>query len=100
MNQWSSNRLTVIGPKAQLRQFVNSRWNLRLRARHGELLENSGARYVSRFETEEPPIASLRSLSRRWPELTMLLDYEVEPLRIKGLVKAKAGTLDSYRSEY
>jgi len=31
-------------------------------------------------------------LSRRWPRLTFLLDYEIEQRRIKGLAKAKLKT--------
>ena len=97
MDTWSNNRLTVLGPKAQLGRFLKGKWQQRLSARHGEWMENFPCRCVSIFETDEPPLESLQSLSRRWLRLTFLLDYEVEAERIKGLAKAKGGKLTHYR---
>jgi len=36
----------------------------------------------------------LRLLSRSYPGLVLLLDFELFPERIKGLAKAKAGELE------
>ncbi|MGH7972622.1 MAG: hypothetical protein ACREIC_28245 [Limisphaerales bacterium] len=71
-----------------------------MRARHGEWMENAPGRHVCSFETDEPPLEPLRNLSRRWPGLVFLLDYDSEEQRVKGLAKARAGILDSYRTEY
>jgi hypothetical protein len=95
-----NNRLTVLGSKAQVQQFQKSHWDRHLGARHCELLENSNRRVACRFETKALPLQSLRRLSRRWPGLTLLIDYEVEESRIKGLAKAKAGQLEHCEISY
>ena len=41
MAELCHNRLTVFSSNAQLQQFQDSYWDRCLRARHGELLENS-----------------------------------------------------------
>jgi len=88
----TTNRLTVVGPTSDLKQFDrNVEWTADLGARHVELLENSADRHSWQFESDEPPLKFLKTLSRRWPLLTFLLDYEWEEKRIKGLAKAKAG---------
>lgn len=51
-------------------------------AKFSEPLEWSAGRFVCQFETNGAP--------RRFPQLTFLLDYELEMQRIKGLAKAKA----------
>ncbi len=60
----------------------------------------SRSRYVSIFETDEPPLEPLRKLSRRWPRLVFLLDYEIESERTKGLLKAQTGRIASCQLEY
>lgn len=100
MNNWCSNRLTVIGPKAQLQRFRRTRWHIPLDSRHEELLENSPGRFACQFETDTPPLEPLRRLSRRWLKLVFLLDFEVEAERSKGLAKAKGGALEKYRLTY
>jgi hypothetical protein len=97
---WCINRLTAIGSKRQVQLFQKSNWATALGARHCELLENSPARFACQFETEAPPLESLGELSRRWPRLTLLLDYEAEEERIKGLAKAQAGQIASCQLEY
>jgi len=69
-------------------------------AKRSELLESSPGRFSCHFETKTPPLDSLKRLSRRWPGLVLLLDYEVEAERIKGLAKAKAGILESHQIQY
>jgi hypothetical protein len=98
-NPWS-NRLTVIGSKRQVQRFRKSNWNTSLCARHCELLENSPTRFACEFKTERLLPESLRKLSRRWPRLTLLLDFESETKRIKGLAKAKAGELEHCEINY
>ncbi len=65
MDKWCNNRLTVLGPKRQVQQFVNSNWGRRLHARHGEMTENFPRRFVCVFDTNKPSLAALRALSRR-----------------------------------
>jgi hypothetical protein len=72
------NRLIVLGAKTTVRQFVASNWEQTLGARYGDWLQNSPGRYVCQFETEVRPLEQLTKLSRQWPTLTFLLDYEVE----------------------
>ena len=97
--KWS-NRLTVVGSKAEVQRFQESHWDRCLRARHGELLQNSPGRFVCMFDTESAPLESLRSLSRPWPRLVFLLERESEADRIKGLAKAKAGELEHWETKY
>jgi hypothetical protein len=63
-------------------------------------MENFPRRHVSLFETDEPPLEPLVSLSRRWPVLTFLLEYELESERIKGLAKAKDRKLIRHEVRY
>ena len=93
-------RLTVLGSKARVERFQKSNWNRHLKARHGDLLENSHGRFCCQFEADDPPLESLKVMSRRWPKLTIVFDYEEQAKQVKGLAKAKAGVLDSYRMEY
>src|SRR5450755_4164984 len=97
---WCINRLTAIGSKRQVQLFQKSNWATALDARHCELLENSLARFACQFETQAPPLESLGELSRRWLRLTLLLDYDAERKRIKGLAKAKVGKLLHFRVTY
>ena len=94
------NRLTVLGSKAQVQRLQEGNWDRSLRARHSELLENSPKRFACQLETECPPLESLGRLSRRWPRLVFVLNYEVEADRIMGLVKAEAGQLEHYKISY
>ena len=93
----TTNRLTVVGPASDLKQFDrNVEWTAELGARHIELLENSADRHSWQFETDEPPLKFLKTLSRRWRSLTFLLDYDWEDKRIKGLAKAKSERLKNH----
>jgi hypothetical protein len=100
MDKRCSNRLTVLGSKEKIQGFLKSRWDRRLRARYCEWMENFPRRVVCLYETDEPPLEPLRKLSRRWPQLVFLLDWEWEDRRFKGLVNAKAGLLHSLQTEY
>ena len=93
-------RLTVIGAKRQVRSFQKSTWATALGAKHCELLENSPGRFCCQFESDDPPLESLRTLSWHWPMLTFLLDYDLHAKRVKGLAKAKAGALTDHRVTY
>ncbi len=96
----TNNRLIVLGSKRDLASFQASNWYRRLRARYCELLERSKGRYASQFMTETPPIKSLTKLSRRWPNLVLLLDYGIDRARINGLAKACAGKLEHWETNY
>ena len=88
----AENRLTVLGPKRDVRRFQNSAWKKSLHARYSDPLQLSPCRFVCQFETESNPLTALQRLSRSYPGLVFLLDYETT--RCKGLAKAKAGELE------
>jgi hypothetical protein len=90
----SYNRLTIIGSPRQVKKFAGSRWKIKLGAQLDEPLEITTCRLAWQFKTASPPLEQLKALSRHWPQVTLLLDFEVEAQRIKGLAKAKAGELD------
>ncbi len=93
-------RLTVLGPKRQVQRFIDSKWDRRLSARYRELIETSAGRFVCSLETDESPLDGRRALSQRWPDLVLLLDYEIEGKRAKGLLKAKDGLIELHQTEY
>src|SRR4051812_24450638 len=95
------NRLTIVGPRADIKACSELSWEAAVQAKHVELLETFPKRAAWQFETEtESPINWLAEISRCWPKLTFLLDYEQEEGRIKGLAKAKAGALEHYVITY
>ncbi len=100
MDKWCSNRLTVLGTKGQLQRFLESHWERHLHARHSELVENSPRRFVGVFETDAPPIAALRTLSRRWPGLIALLEHETQSERVKGLARIENGQIQHCQISY
>ena len=96
-----NNRLTMLGPKATLDRFDdNGAWEKALGARHVEWLLLSPRRRRCEFETAGRILAELQELSRLWPRLIFLLDYEWDPKRVKGLVKAKAGDIECCEISY
>ena len=99
--EYICNRLMVIGSRPLVAKFRRSYWHKVLGAKHCQLMEGSPGRYVSEFNTEDAPIIEpLRRVSRRWPKLVLLLDWEWEDKRLKGFVNAKAGMLQSHQTEY
>ena len=94
MNLTCHNRLTVIGPRREVGRFQTSAWAKILRVRYLEPLEFSPRRFVCQFETNPHELRRLRALSRRWPGLVFLLDYEVPRSRTKGIAKTQAGKLE------
>jgi len=100
MTMWKC-RLTLVDLKGTASTFAGSRgWIKTLGARHFEWLELAAKRHVCQFETALPPVEGLRKVSRRWPQLTLLLDYEDETRRIKDLAKAKAGQVEHCEFAY
>ena len=93
-------RLTVIGAKLEVQRFQNSRWKKILRVRFLEPLEFSPRRFVCQFETQGVELQRLQRLSRRWPGLVLLLDFEIARDRIKGIAKARAGGLEHCEISY
>jgi hypothetical protein len=94
MTLWKC-RLTLVDFKGTASVFArNPRWLKTLGACHIEWLELSAERHVCQFETERPPVAQLRKVSHYGARLTLLLDYEDERHRIKGVAKAKAGQVE------
>ncbi len=95
------NRLTIIGRRNGVKLFDNDiGWPAKFGARHRELQECSPTRLVWLFETDTPPLEQMKRLSLRHPRLTFLLEYDREDARVKGLAKARAGRLKSYRFRY
>jgi hypothetical protein len=92
------NRLTVIGGGRALRRFQNGVWLAAIHGRYADPLEFSPIRFVCQFETLKNPLPAFQQLSRRWPGLVLLLDYETT--RCKGLARAKAGRLTQHRIRY
>ena len=90
----AENRLTVLGTKRDVRRFQNSAWEKSLHARYSDPLQLSPCRFVCQFETSTPPLPALQRMSRSYPTLVFLLEYENEMTRIKGLAKVKAGKLE------
>ena len=88
------SRLTVIGSKREIQRFQNSAWQKVLRIRYPEPLEFSPRRFVCQFETTAHDLKGLQHLSRRWPGVVLLLDFEIARRRIKGVAKARAGELE------
>jgi len=98
---WWKCRLTLVDFKGTASVFArNTSWLKTLGACHVEWLELSAERHVCQFETERPPVEPLRRVSRYWARLTLLLDYEEEWHRIKGLAKAKAGQVEHCEISY
>ena len=93
------NRLTILGPaRTVARMAGNDNWEKALMARYVTWLELSSTRHVCEFTTAGRPLEQLERLSRRWPTLLFLLDYECG--RSKGLVKARKGELESCEIHY
>lgn len=95
-----NNRLTVIGAKRQVRLFERSSWEKTFGARYYEWLESSSGRFMCQFATDGSPLDRLKLLSGRWERVILLLDFEDEHNRIKGLAKAQAGKLDHCEISY
>ena len=94
------NQLTVFAPQKQLQKFVKSHWERRLHGRFWELRENMRTRVSWQFETQSSPILSVAALSRRWPKLVLVLQWENETKRRMGLAKARAGRLEQFQVRY
>jgi len=100
MNGYCQNRLTIVGPAKELRAFERDEdWTRSGGMKHGELLEHSLDRRTWQFDTDAPPLAFLRSISRQWP-LPFLLVYDCEDQCLKGLIKARNGRLRHFRVTY
>lgn len=99
VNCWHC-RLTVVGSQARVERFQKSNWDRHLKARHGDLLENSPGRIAWQFDSTGSLLEPLRHLSRDWPRLVFLLDYEAEGQREKGLAKAQSGLMAHCQFEY
>lgn len=93
MTHWNC-RMTLVGSKRSVPSIGNTTaWEKIMAARYIDWLQLS-PEWVCQFETSTAPVAQLKKLSRRWKRITLLLDYEHETHRIKGLAKAKAGKVE------
>jgi len=94
-----NNRLTVVGPMTTLKAFdENVTLAAAFGARYADALELSATRLGWQFESDTPPLESLKRLSAQHPRLTFLLDYDRDGR--KGLAKAKAGQLEHHEVTY
>jgi hypothetical protein len=101
MEPYCLNRLLIVGPARELRRFYHDElWMAEGGVRHIELLEHSPERHAWQFETDKPPLPLLRAMSRKWPGLVFLLDYDCESERVKGLVKARNGRARHFQVSY
>jgi len=96
-----NTRLTVVGPVPTLKRF-DAKWTNKVipGLQYLELLECSPRRIVLQFTTPALVLAAVTRLSRAWLSVVLLLDYEEEDKRIKGLAKAKAGRIEHYQIRY
>lgn len=100
MTVWKC-RLTLLGSKQAMARCVEGlTWTRIMGARHVEWMELSPTRHVCEFSTNLPPVTQLEKVSHCWLRLTLLLDYEDETHRIKGLAKAKAGAAEHHWFRY
>lgn len=98
----TQNRLLALGPARLLARFeARSRWRERLGAKHPEVYEYGKTRHAWWFDTEaRPPLEQLAKLSRAWPLLLFLLDYETEAARVKGLARFGGGKGEQWNIHY
>lgn len=94
------NQLTVFAPQKQLRQLLKSHWERSLSGRFWELRENMRTRVGWQFETESSPIPAVEVLSRRWPKVVLVIQWENETKRRIGLAKTRAGRLEQFEVRY
>jgi hypothetical protein len=101
MKDYCQNRLLVVGPVCELKQFDRDTGGTEMPgATDIALLEHSPTRRVWQFVTEAPALKSLRVISRRWPQLKFFLHYDCEQSRRIGLVQARNGRLRQHRYTY
>ena len=94
------NNLTVFAPQKELQMLLKGHWEKSLSGRFWELRENMRTRVGWQFETESSPIPHVAGLSRRWPKLVLVLQWENETKRTMGLVKGKLGRLEQFEVRY
>jgi hypothetical protein len=101
MNDYCQHRLLVVGPASDLKALDrDADWTGIPGATDIVLQQHSPTRRVWQFVTEAPALKSLRVISRRWPGLLFLLNYDCEDCRLVGLVRAKNGRLRHHRFKY
>lgn len=75
------NRLTLLGKRENLMPFHDKQ---NFTGRYLELLANEEERIVWEYETDTVPLEEIKGLSKDWPRLTFLLEFENRVQRIKG----------------
>ena len=94
-------RLMFLGTPHRVRTMTGSSgWARTLKARHIVWMELFDGRHIAEFDTDEPRLQSLRKLSDRHAGVVLLLDYEHEGRRIKGLAKATANQIEHCEFSY
>jgi hypothetical protein len=101
VKDYCTHRLLIAGPKHELKQFERKAdWSDIPGASDIALLDRSARRVVWVFVTEVPALSPVRLMSRRWPALLFLLNYDCEDCHLVGLVRAKNGRLTQHRFKY
>lgn len=101
MPELTRNRLTILGQPPAVGAFAASPWLKALHGRHPEVYYLGKNRHEWWFESEsQPPLPELENLSRQWPDLVFLLEFDSEKNRVKGLAKVETGRVELARFVY
>lgn len=101
VKDYCTHRLLIAGTERELKQFERKAdWSSIPGATDWSYPDRSPGRVVWSFVTEAPALSSVRSLSRRWSQLTFILHYDCEDCRTAALVRAKNGRLTQCRFRY
>jgi len=72
-------------------------WGCRSGASDTQIIEEWDGCVVYAFDTPwSPPLPFISHLSKSWPQLTFILDYEEFGMCFKGLAKAQGGHLEDH----
>ena len=70
-------------------------WGCKWGACHTDIVDEGEGYLGYRFDTAwSPPIAFVEHVSKEWPTLIFVLEYEESGIGFKGLARAQAGAID------
>ena len=86
------------GNRAAGHHWERQHWGCRGGAADAALLDEWDGGVIYEFATAwNPPLAFLEQVSRQWPSLLWLLEYEELLAGFQGLAKGEAGVLEDHR---